>query len=146
MEVEAINTARARVGDRIVLNIQTGSLLKATFLLYVFPILAMIAGAVLGQTVAGMRGSDPSGFPPCSVSCFSGWPSSSFASWVGASPPMPVTNLKSSRSGGTNRCRRTHRACCLKQNGDRMDQTVFISKNNTATFRCPNAAMPKPRM
>ena len=39
----------------------TGSLLKATFLLYVFPILAMIAGAVLGQAVAVMRGTDPSG-------------------------------------------------------------------------------------
>ena len=61
MEVEAINTASARVGDRIVLNIKTSSLLKATFLLYVFPILAMIAGALLGQTVAGMRGADPSG-------------------------------------------------------------------------------------
>lgn len=61
MEVEAINTADARVGDRIVLNIETASLLKATFLLYVFPILAMIAGAVLGQTVAVMRGTDPSG-------------------------------------------------------------------------------------
>lgn len=61
MEVEAINTADARVGDRIVLNIKTGSLLKATFLLYVFPILAMIAGAVLGQAVALMRGTDPSG-------------------------------------------------------------------------------------
>jgi sigma-E factor negative regulatory protein RseC len=62
MEVEAINTADARVGDRIVLNIKTASLLKATFLLYVFPILAMIGGAVLGQVVAVMRGSDPSGF------------------------------------------------------------------------------------
>lgn len=61
MEVEAINTADARVGDRIVLNIENGSLLKATFLLYVFPILAMIAGAVLGQAVAVMRGTDPSG-------------------------------------------------------------------------------------
>lgn len=61
MEVEAINTADARVGDRIVLNINTASLLKATFLLYVFPILAMIAGAVLGQAVALKRGSDPSG-------------------------------------------------------------------------------------
>jgi sigma-E factor negative regulatory protein RseC len=61
MEVEAINTARAKVGDRIVLNIKTSSLLKATFLLYVFPILAMIAGALVGQTVAGLRGSDPSG-------------------------------------------------------------------------------------
>jgi sigma-E factor negative regulatory protein RseC len=52
MEVEALNTADARVGDRIVLNISSTSLLKATFLLYVFPVLAMIAGAMLGQTVA----------------------------------------------------------------------------------------------
>ncbi len=61
MEVEAINSADAQVGDRIVLNIQTASLLKATFLLYVFPILALIAGAVLGQAVGVMRGADPSG-------------------------------------------------------------------------------------
>jgi sigma-E factor negative regulatory protein RseC len=61
MEVEAINTADARIGDRVVLNIKTASLLKATFLLYVFPILAMIAGAVLGQTLAVRRDLDPSG-------------------------------------------------------------------------------------
>jgi sigma-E factor negative regulatory protein RseC len=60
MEVEAINTADARVGDQIVLNIKTTSLLKATFLLYVFPILAMLAGAIIGQWIADMRGSDPS--------------------------------------------------------------------------------------
>jgi len=60
MEVEAINTADARVGDRILLSIKTASLLKATFLLYIFPILAMLAGALLGQSVAEMRGSDPS--------------------------------------------------------------------------------------
>jgi sigma-E factor negative regulatory protein RseC len=61
VEVEAINTAHAQVGDRIVLSIQTAALLKATFLLYVFPILAMIGGALLGQRVAVMRGNDPSG-------------------------------------------------------------------------------------
>ena len=61
MEVEAMNTAGAKVGDRIVLNIRTSSLLKATFLLYVFPILAMILGALIGQTIALNRGSDPSG-------------------------------------------------------------------------------------
>jgi len=61
MTVEAINTANARVGDHIVLSIETTSLLKATFLLYVFPILAMIVGGFLGQAVAVMRGVDPSG-------------------------------------------------------------------------------------
>jgi sigma-E factor negative regulatory protein RseC len=60
MEVEAINTADARVGDRIVLSIRTASLLKVTLLLYIFPILAMIGGAILGESVADMRGSDPS--------------------------------------------------------------------------------------
>lgn len=60
MEVEAINTANARVGDRILLSIRTASLLKATFLLYVFPILAMLIGALAGQSVAHWRGSDPS--------------------------------------------------------------------------------------
>ena len=60
MEVEALNTADARVGDRIVLNFKTSSLMKATFLLYVFPILAMLAGALIGQWVAQSRGSDPS--------------------------------------------------------------------------------------
>jgi sigma-E factor negative regulatory protein RseC len=61
MEVEARNTVDARVGDRIVLSIETASLLKATFLLYVFPILAMIAGAWIGQSMAVSRDMDPSG-------------------------------------------------------------------------------------
>lgn len=62
MEVEAINTADAQVGDRIVLSVSSSVLLKASFLLYVFPILAMIAGAALGQTMAVIWGRDPSGF------------------------------------------------------------------------------------
>jgi len=49
MEVKAINEAGAKVGDRIVLSLTTSSLLKATFLLYVFPILLLIVGAVIGQ-------------------------------------------------------------------------------------------------
>ena len=39
MEVKAINSAGASVGDRIVLSFETASLLKATFLIYVFPII-----------------------------------------------------------------------------------------------------------
>jgi sigma-E factor negative regulatory protein RseC len=63
MEVEAINSAGAKVGDRIVLSIQTSSLLKATFLIYIIPILAMLVGALLGQKLAFDNGSqDPSGY------------------------------------------------------------------------------------
>jgi sigma-E factor negative regulatory protein RseC len=52
MEVEAINRAGAQVGQKVVLSFDTSPLLKATFLLYVFPIIAMIAGAFVGQKLA----------------------------------------------------------------------------------------------
>ena len=60
-EVEAINVAGAREGDRILLLFETSSLLKATFLLYVFPILLLVIGAVLGQTMASRLDFSPSG-------------------------------------------------------------------------------------
>ena len=62
MEVRAVNTAGAGVGDRVVVSFQTASYLKASFLLYVFPVLAMIAGAVLGQESATGLGLDPGVF------------------------------------------------------------------------------------
>ncbi len=52
MEVEAINLAGARTGDQVVLHVESGSLLKAAFLLYVFPIICMLAGAILGSQLA----------------------------------------------------------------------------------------------
>ena len=61
MEVKALNTAGARVGDRIVLSFETASLLKATFLIYVFPIIMLIVGAALGQALASMIASSPTG-------------------------------------------------------------------------------------
>ena len=60
MEVKALNPAGARVGDRIVLSFETGSLLKATFLIYVFPIIFLIAGAALGQALAPFIEFSPS--------------------------------------------------------------------------------------
>jgi sigma-E factor negative regulatory protein RseC len=51
MEVEALNIATARIGDRVLVSIDSGSLLKAAFMLYVFPIICMLIGAVLGQKV-----------------------------------------------------------------------------------------------
>lgn len=52
MEVEVMNPMNAKVGDRIVVDMETASLLKASFLLYVFPIICMIAGAALGVQIA----------------------------------------------------------------------------------------------
>ena len=60
MEVEAINAANARVGDRILLNVESSALLKVSFLLYIFPVLLMLAGAVIGEKIAPMVGTDPS--------------------------------------------------------------------------------------
>lgn len=61
MEVKAINSAGASVGDRIVLSFETASLLKATFLIYVFPIILMLAGAAIGQVLAPFIDFSPSG-------------------------------------------------------------------------------------
>lgn len=62
MKVEAINVAGAQVGDRVVLSFKTSSLLKATFLLYVFPILFMIFGAIIGQKIAPLFDMNASAF------------------------------------------------------------------------------------
>ena len=52
MEVQAVNTAGAQVGDRVVISLKTASLFKLSFLLYIFPILTLFAGALLGQMAA----------------------------------------------------------------------------------------------
>ena len=61
MEVEALNPAGAQVGDRILLRVETASFLKATFLLYLFPIICMFVGAVIGQRYAPLLKFDASG-------------------------------------------------------------------------------------
>ena len=56
----AINEAGAGVGDRIVMNFQTSSLLKVTFMLYVLPVLFLILGAVIGQQLSAVIQISPS--------------------------------------------------------------------------------------
>ena len=51
-EVEVANDINARIGDRIQIMMATGSLLKATFLLYLFPILCMILGGLIGHWIS----------------------------------------------------------------------------------------------
>ncbi len=52
MEVEAVNTVGAKAGDTVILKIETTPLLKATFLIYILPILCLFAGAIIGQECA----------------------------------------------------------------------------------------------
>jgi sigma-E factor negative regulatory protein RseC len=62
MEVKASNAIGAKIGDRILLSIETGSVLKVTFLIYVFPILLLIIGAAIGQAMASYFDLNPSAF------------------------------------------------------------------------------------
>jgi sigma-E factor negative regulatory protein RseC len=59
-EVEAINVAGAEAGDLIQISMDTGALLKATFLLYVFPIICMLIGGTAGHFVGLQLSIDPS--------------------------------------------------------------------------------------
>ncbi len=61
-KVEVRNDVHARLGDRVVIYFKTASLLKAAFLLYIVPILGLLAGAGLGQKIAqlyAIQGSLP---------------------------------------------------------------------------------------
>lgn len=59
-EVEAVNLVGASVGDLIQISIDSGALLKATFLLYIFPIICMFAGALAGNKLGAGMNIDPS--------------------------------------------------------------------------------------
>lgn len=61
-EVIANNSANAGVGDRVLISFQTGSLLKAMFLLYIFPVLCLLVGAVIGNNYAYLLQMDSSAF------------------------------------------------------------------------------------
>ena len=60
MEVDAINGAGARKGDRILLHFETASLIKACFLLYLLPVGFMLMGAILGHWLASKNGMNVS--------------------------------------------------------------------------------------
>ena len=62
MEVEARNSVGGRVGDRIILSIDTSLLLKAAFLIYLFPVLLMLAGAIIGLKLGQLFDSNESVF------------------------------------------------------------------------------------
>jgi len=57
MEVPAVNAAGACVGDRVVLKMNTAPFLKATFLIYLFPVLLLMAGAMVGEWMARSSGA-----------------------------------------------------------------------------------------
>jgi len=57
-QVEVRNPLGARVGDRVRVAVSTRAFLGASFWLYVMPLLALVAGGLLGQLTAGHFGLD----------------------------------------------------------------------------------------
>ena len=60
MEIEALNPVQARVGDTVTLEYATGRMLQLSLLLYIFPIFALLIGAVIGDQAAPGLKADPS--------------------------------------------------------------------------------------
>jgi sigma-E factor negative regulatory protein RseC len=58
MEVAVVNPIEARVGDRVLLKLGTSPFLKATFLIYMFPILLLVAGTTVGEWISRSFGID----------------------------------------------------------------------------------------
>lgn len=70
-EVKAVNLVNAKEGDIIQISMDTGALLKATFLLYVFPIICMLTGAVVGHAIGmGLKASTSLFSASMGIACF----------------------------------------------------------------------------
>ncbi|AEE96135.1 MAG: sigma-E factor negative regulatory protein RseC [Clostridiales bacterium] len=51
------NTINAKVGDEVQIELGSGRLLSATFIIYVIPLIALLAGVALGYWLAGALGA-----------------------------------------------------------------------------------------
>ncbi|MCG8470724.1 MAG: SoxR reducing system RseC family protein [Desulfobacterales bacterium] len=60
MEVCAINDAGARVGDRVMVSIETATLIRMSLLAYIFPVIVMMVGAAIGNGLAPSLGVNAS--------------------------------------------------------------------------------------
>ncbi len=60
MTIQLENSLNASIGDRVIVGFRTAPLLKVTFLLYIFPIILLIAGAAAGDALAVKLRTDPS--------------------------------------------------------------------------------------
>lgn len=52
MEIEALNPVEASVGDTVSIEFGTGRMLKLSLVLYIFPVAALLAGAIIGDQAA----------------------------------------------------------------------------------------------
>jgi sigma-E factor negative regulatory protein RseC len=60
MEVQATNLVDAKEGDNVIVGFESGKLLKVTFLVYIFPIIALLIGSMIGNEAGLKYGYDRS--------------------------------------------------------------------------------------
>lgn len=59
MEAEALNTAGAQIGDRVLLQIPSTLLVKVSFIFYMIPVIFLISGVILGMKMARNYSLEP---------------------------------------------------------------------------------------
>lgn len=70
MLVEVTNEMHAQTGDWVQISVPARSLLKATFIVYILPVLALLTGTILGSKLASPIALDESmGAVLCGVLC-----------------------------------------------------------------------------
>jgi len=60
MIVEVVNSFNAKEGDRVELSVPEGTFLKLSLLVYIFPIIALMTGAFLGDYLSVQLKTNPS--------------------------------------------------------------------------------------
>lgn len=58
--IQVENSLNAKAGDRVIVGFKTAPLMKVSFMLYIFPIILLIAGAATGEALAARLATDPS--------------------------------------------------------------------------------------
>ncbi|MBR6007113.1 MAG: SoxR reducing system RseC family protein [Clostridia bacterium] len=53
-QTEIANTLGAQVGDRVAIELHSGSVIKASLILYGIPLIALLAGALLGSLISDL--------------------------------------------------------------------------------------------
>ena len=56
MLVKAENVAQARTGDEVEIYLNTKTKLKGLFMIYIFPVLGLLIGAIIGNGITGLVG------------------------------------------------------------------------------------------
>jgi len=51
MEIEAINSINAKIGDRVEIDMEHQNVLAAAFIAYMIPLITLIAGVILGSVL-----------------------------------------------------------------------------------------------